>query len=166
MYNSQDAGLSLPSINLENMDYHDHQMILTSPRSKNVCLKNGVDMKDLYFYNFFEYRQMHPELTALNLEIQQSHYFHEQAAREVLLSKLIRERREIIDDENKYFEEKKKENKEKEKKEKEIEKKNRIKKGMKSEIEMTRENKKKQLMNMLVNNLREEFILQCTFMKN
>ena len=116
MYNSQDAGLSLPSINLENMDYHDHQMILTSPRSKNVCLKNGVDIKDLYFYNFYEYRQMHPELTSLNIEIQQSHYFHEQAAREVLISKLIRERRELIDNENKMYENQQKEKKEKEKK--------------------------------------------------
>ena len=88
MQNPENFGQALPSINLENMNYNDHQMILTSPRSIQVCRQNGVDIKDLYFYNFYEFREMHPELTSLNLEIQKSHYFHEQGIREVLVSKL------------------------------------------------------------------------------
>ena len=102
MQNSGNFGQVLPSINLENMDYTDHQMILTSPRSIQVCRQNGVDIKDLYFYNFYEFREMHPELTSLNIEIQKSHYFHEQGVREVLVSKLIRQRRELIFNENEY----------------------------------------------------------------
>ena len=90
MDNSQNLGQFLPSINLENMNFSAHQMILTSPRSLNICRQNGVDVKDLYFYNFNEYREMHPELTSLSIEIQQSHFFHEESKREVLLSKLRR----------------------------------------------------------------------------
>ena len=70
------------------MDYNDYQMILTSLRSIQVCRQNGVDIKDLYIYKFYEFREMHPELTSLNLEIQKSHYFHELGIREVLVSKL------------------------------------------------------------------------------
>ena len=62
MKNPENFGQVLPSINLENMDYTDHQMILTSPRSIQVCRQNGIDVKDLYFYNFYEFREMHHEL--------------------------------------------------------------------------------------------------------
>ena len=101
--NSENFGQVLPSINLENMDYTDHQMILTSPRSITICRQRGVDIKDLYFYNFYEFREMHPELTSLNIEIQKSHYFHEQGVREALLGELIRERRKLINSENEYY---------------------------------------------------------------
>ena len=102
MQKSENYGQALPSINLENIDYTNHEMILTSPRSIQICRQNGVDVKDLYFYNSYEFRKMHPELTSLNLEIQKSHYFHEQGVREVLIGKLIRQRRDLIAKENEY----------------------------------------------------------------
>ena len=52
MLNSQNVGQSLPSINFENMNYSDHKMIITSPRSLYICRKNNVDMTDLYYYTF------------------------------------------------------------------------------------------------------------------
>ena len=124
MFPSQNnMGPSLPSINLENMDYRDHEMNLTSPRSLNICRQNGVSIKDLYFYNFYEYRDMHPEIKSLSIEIQQSHYFHDQGVREVLLGKLIRERRELIDKQNELYLKQKEIKKEEEKKKKIEEKK-------------------------------------------
>ena len=84
------------SINLENMDYKNHNMIIDSPRSIYICRSHGIEMEDLYYYNFFEYRNMHPEIIPLNLDIQKSHFYHDQGIREITLSKLIRERRDLI----------------------------------------------------------------------
>ena len=156
MFNSQYVGQSLPSINLENMNYSDHKMIINSPRSLNVCRQNNVDMTDLYYYDFHEFRMKHPELTSLNIDIQQSHYFHEQAARELLLTKLIRERRELINNENELYLKQKEEKKEKKKKQKELEKKKNKSKPL-SEVEKTREKKKRELFNELESRLREAY---------
>ena len=92
MNNPQNYGQCLPSINLENINLHDHEMKLNSPRS-------------------------------LNIEIQQSHFFHEQGVREVLLGKLIRQRRELIDNERAEYIKLKEAKMEEEKKKKESEKK-------------------------------------------
>ena len=142
--NSENFGQVLPSINLENMDYTDHQMILTSPRSITICRQRGVDIKDLYFYNFYEFREKHPELTSLNIEIQKSHYFHEQGVREALLGELIRERRKLINSENEYYlkqieEKKKKEQKLRIQKKEENTDMN-FKNNAEKEIEMTKKN--------------------------
>ena len=155
-------GQVLPSINLENMDYSDHQMILTSPRSIQVCRQNGVDIKDLYFYNFYEFREMHPELTSLNIEIQKSHYFHEQGVREVLLSQLIRQRREIINTENEFQLKKQQEKKiieqEKRIKQKDENPEKFFKIKAAKDIEVTKNKQKKQLFNILEANLREAYM--------
>ena len=162
MQNSGNFGQVLPSINLENMDYTDHQMILTSPRSIQVCRQNGVDIKDLYFYNFYEFREMHPELTSLNLEIQKSHYFHDQGVREVLVSKLIRQRRELINKENEYRlkqkEEKKKIEQEKRIKQKDENPEKFLKEKAANDVAVTKNKQKKQLFNILEANLREAYI--------
>ena len=126
MFNSEYVGQCLPSINLENMDYHDHQMIINSPRSLNICQKNNVDIKDLYFYNFYEFRNNNPEITSKNIDAQKHTYNQKEEARQLLLSKLIKERRELINNENALNLKQKKENKEtkeENKKQKEIEKK-------------------------------------------
>ena len=158
----ENFGQTLPSINLENMDYTDHQMILTSPRSIQVCRQNGVDIKDLYFYNFYEFREMHPELTSLNLEIQKSHYFHDQGVREVLVSKLIRQRRELINKENEYRlkqkEEKKKIEQEKRIKQKDENPEKFLKEKAANDVAVTKNKQKKQLFNILEANLREAYI--------
>lgn len=158
----ENFGQALPSINLENMDYTDHQMILTSPRSIQVCRQNGVDIKDLYFYNFYEFREMHPELTSLNLEIQKSHYFHDQGVREVLVSKLIRQRRELINKENEYRlkqkEEKKKIEQEKRIKQKDENPEKFLKEKAANDVAVTKNKQKKQLFNILEANLREAYI--------
>ena len=162
MKNLENNGQALPSINLENMDYTNHKMILTSPRSIEVCRQKGVDIKDLYFYNFYEFRKMHPELTSLNIEIQKSHYFHEQGVREVLLSQLIRERRELINNENEYHlkqkEEKKRLEQEKRIKMKDENPEKFFKKKAANDIEVTKNKQKKQLFNILEANLREAYI--------
>ena len=162
MQNPENFGQALPSINLENMNYNGHQMILTSPRSIQVCRQNGVDIKDLYFYNFYEFREMHPELTSLNLEIQKSHYFHEQEVREVLVSKLIRQRRELINKENEYRlkqkEEKKKIQQEKRIKLKDENPEKFLKKKAANDVAVTKNKQKKQLFNILEANLREAYI--------
>ena len=158
----ENFGQALPSINLENMDYTDHQMILTSPRSIQVCRQNGVDIKDLYFYNFYEFREMHPELTSLNLEIQKSHYFHDQGVREVLVSKLIRQRRELINKENEYRlkqkEETKKIEQEKRIKQKDENPEKFLKEKAANDVAVTKNKQKKQLFNILEANLREAYI--------
>jgi len=158
----ENFGQALPSINLENMDYTDHKMILTSPRSIQVCRQNGVDIKDLYFYNFYEFREMHPELTSLNLEIQKSHYFHDQGVREVLVSKLIRQRRELINKENEYRlkqkEEKKKIEQEKRIKQKDENPEKFLKEKAANDVAVTKNKQKKQLFNILEANLREAYI--------
>ena len=158
----ENFGQTLPSINLENMDYTNHQMILTSPRSIQVCRQNGVDIKDLYFYNFYEFREMHPELTSLNLEIQKSHYFHDQGVREVLVSKLIRQRRELINKENEYRlkqkEEKKKIEQEKRIKQKDENPEKFLKEKAANDVAVTKNKQKKQLFNILEANLREAYI--------
>ena len=158
----ENFGQALPSINLENMDYTNHQMILTSPRSIQVCRQNGVDIKDLYFYNFYEFREMHPELTSLNLEIQKSHYFHDQGVREVLVSKLIRQRRELINKENEYRlkqkEEKKKIEQEKRIKQKDENPEKFLKEKAAIDVAVTKNKQKKQLFNILEANLREAYI--------
>ena len=158
----ENFGQALPSINLENMDYTNHQMILTSPRSIQVCRQNGVDIKDLYFYNFYEFREMHPELTSLNLEIQKSHYFHDQGVREVLVSKLIRQRREFINKENEYRlkqkEEKKKIEQEKRIKQKDENPEKFLKEKAANDVAVTKNKQKKQLFNILEANLREAYI--------
>lgn len=158
----ENFGQALPSINLENMDYTDHQMILTSPRSIQVCRQNGVDIKDLYFYNFYEFREMHPELTSLNLEIQKSHYFHDQGVREVLVSKLKRQRRELINKENEYRlkqkEEKKKIEQEKRIKQKDENPEKFLKEKAANDVAVTKNKQKKQLFNILEANLREAYI--------
>ena len=162
MQNPENFGQALPSINLENMNYNDHQMILTSPRSIQVCRQNGVDIKDLYFYNFYEFREMHPELTSLNLEIQKSHYFHDQGVREVLVSKLIRQRRELINKENEYRlkqkEEKKKIEQEKRIKQKDENPEKFLKEKAANDVAVTKNKQKKQLFNILEANLREAYI--------
>ena len=162
MQNSGNFGQVLPSINLENMDYTDHQMILTSPRSIQVCRQNGVDIKDLYFYNFYEFREMHPELTSLNIEIQKSHYFHEQGVREVLVSKLIRQRRELIFNENEYRlkqkQEKKKIEQEKRIKMRAEDPEKYLKNKAVNDVEVTKNLQKKQLFSILEANLREAYI--------
>ena len=159
---NENFGQALPSINLENMDYTNHQMILTSPRSIQVCRQNGVDIKDLYFYNFYEFREMHPELTSLNLEIQKSHYFHDQGVREVLVSKLIRQRRELINKENEYRlkqkEEKKKIEQEKRIKQKDENPEKFLKEKAAIDVAVTKNKQKKQLFNILEANLREAYI--------
>ena len=158
----ENFGQALPSINLENMDYTNHQMILTSPHSIQVCRQNGVDIKDLYFYNFYEFREMHPELTSLNLEIQKSHYFHDQGVREVLVSKLIRQRRELINKENEYRlkqkEEKKKIEQEKRIKQKDENPEKFLKEKAANDVAVTKNKQKKQLFNILEANLREAYI--------
>ena len=158
----ENFGQALPSINLENMDYTNHQMILTSPRSIQVCRQNGVDIKDLYFYNFYEFREMHPELTSLNLEIQKSHYFHDQGVREVLVSKLIRQRKELINKENEYRlkqkEEKKKIEQEKRIKQKDENPEKFLKEKAANDVAVTKNKQKKQLFNILEANLREAYI--------
>ena len=162
MQNSGNFGQVLPSINLENMDYTDHQMILTSPRSIQVCRQNGIDVKDLYFYNFYEFREMHPELTSLNIEIQKSHYFHEQGVREVLVGKLIRQRRELIFNENEYRlkqkQEKKKIEQEKRMKMKDEDPEKFMKNKAANDIEVTKNLQKKQLFSILEANLREAYL--------
>ena len=160
--NSENFGQVLPSINLENMDYTDHQMILTSPRSITICRQRGVDIKDLYFYNFYEFREMHPELTSLNIEIQKSHYFHEQGVRDALLGELKRERRKLINSENEYYlkqieEKKKKEQKLRIQKKEENPDMN-FKNNAEKEIEMTKKKHKKQLINILEANIREAYL--------
>ena len=158
----ENFGQALPSINLENMDYTNQEMILTSPRSIQVCRQNGVDIKDLYFYNFYEFREMHPELTSLNLEIQKSHYFHDQGVREVLVSKLIRQRRELINKENEYRlkqkEEKKKIEQEKRIKQKDENPEKFLKEKAANDVAVTKNKQKKQLFNILEANLREAYI--------
>ena len=162
MQNQENFGQVLPSINLENMDYTDHQMILTSPRSIQVCRQRGVDVKDLYFYNFYEFRDMHPELTSLNIEIQKSHYFHEQGVREVLLGELIRARRSLINSENEYHL-KQREEKRRMEQNKRIKQKDKnldinFKNNAKKDIEMTKKLQKKELFNLLETNLREAYL--------
>ena len=162
MKNPENFGQVLPSINLENMDYTDHQMILTSPRSIQVCRQRGVDIKDLYFYNFYELREMHPELTSLNLEIQKSHYFHKQGVREVLLGELIRSRRALINSENEYYqkqqEEKRKKIQQERIKQKDKNKDIPLTKKGKNDIEVTKKKQKRELFNLLETNLREAYL--------
>ena len=144
------------------MDYKNHNMIIDSPRSIYICRSHGIEMEDLYYYNFFEYRNMHPDIIPLNLDIQKSHFYHDQGIREITLSKLIRERRDLIKQEetknnliqNKNnFENKstntiKNNNNEKEK----------IKLKSKNELERVKNKEKKELLNMLENQLRSAFI--------
>ena len=110
MFNTQNVGQILPSINLENIDYRDHKMILTSPRSLAICKQNNVNMEDLYFYNFFEYREIHPDIITLKVEQQHEHYESDKKYRENLISKLIQERRALIKKENEKNIEQKKNN--------------------------------------------------------
>ena len=158
----ENFGQVLPSINLENMDYTNHEMILTSPRSIQICRQKGVDVKDLYFYNFYEFREMHPELTSLNIEIQKSHYFHEQGVREVLLGELIRARRSLINSENEYHmkqrEEKRKVEQNQRIKQKDKNKEMNFKNNAKKDIEMTKKKQKRELFNLLETNLREAYL--------
>ena len=162
MNNSQELGQFLPSINLDNMDFRDHQMILTSPRSINICKKHGVDLEDLYFYNFYEFREMHPELNSLGIEIQKSHYFHDKEAREVLLSKLRKERKELIEKEYEMFIKQNKFQKEdiiqKEFQKKKNSKNLNLKNLPKNENERIREKEKRKLINMLEANLRTAYL--------
>ena len=139
MFKTQNVGQSLPSINFENMNYRDHEMIINSPRSVHICQINHVNMDDLYFFNFFEYRQNHPEQASLDIQMQKSHYFHEEENRQLLLNKLIQQRRELINKENEFYKKQKEEEKEIEKKIKKELIKKQMRKNAQSENEKLRE---------------------------
>ena len=155
MFNNQYVGQSLPSINLENIDYKDHEMILTSPRSIYVCKQLNANMEDLYFYNFYEFRNSHPELLSLSIDKQKAHYFHLEQQRQILIDQLIKKRREIINQEKEKY---KAEEKQKEKILKEMTKKQKVIKKPAQKGDITKEIEKNKLMAMLETNLRNAFL--------
>ena len=151
MFNNQYVGQSLPSINLENIDYKDHDMILTSPRSIYVCKQLNANMEDLYFYNFYEFRNSHPELLSLSIDKQKAHYFHLEQQRQILIDKLIKKRRELINQEHEKYKE---QEKQKEIILKEMTKKQKVIKKPVQKGDITTEIEKNKLMAMLETNLR------------
>ena len=155
MFNNQYVGQSLPSINLENIDYKDHDMILTSPRSLYVCKQLNANMEDLYFINFYEFRNSHPELLSLSIDKQKAHYFHLEQQRQILIDKLIKKRRELINQEQEKYKE---QERQKEIILKEMTKKQKVIKKPTQKGDITKEIEKNKLMSMLETNLRNAFL--------
>ena len=83
-------------INLENIDWRNHSMKISSPHSKHIMRENNIEEEDLYLYDFFEYRELHPEIIPLSLDIQKSHFYNDLNKREERLSKLIQLRRQLL----------------------------------------------------------------------
>ena len=167
----QSPPCSVPSLNLENTDYTNHSAYINSPRSLSLMKERGLLMEDLYFYNFYEYREMHPEIIPLSLEIQKSHFYHMQGIREETLRLMIEERRQIIRNE---LESQSKKNfsmnnntKEQQKNQSTQQKadlsksKTKLSKEQK-EIEKCREKQKKELLAMIETQLKSAFLKQLS----
>ena len=157
-----------PTLNFENFDYTNHTAAINSPRSVSLMRESGILMQDLYFYNFYEYREMHPEIIPLSLEIQKSHFYHMQGIREDTLRKLIQERRDLI-----HKEETKQNNfsmnrsnvKKEQLYQTSMSKCNNTTKSREKEIEKCKEKQKKELLSMVETQLRDAFMKQQNELK-
>ena len=151
-------------INLENMDWRNHSMRISSPHSLHIMRENNIEMEELYLFDFFEFREKHPEIIPLNLEIQKSHYYNDLNIREEKLKILIKARRDLL------FTEETKTSLEDEFKENEEEKmkkirRDKLKKKNENELERVKEKEKKELLNMLENQVRRAYIEKQNMLK-
>ena len=164
-------------INLENCDYTNHRSYINSPRSKTLMNENGISMEDLYFYNFYQFRDLHPELIPLSLDLQKSHFYFQQDIRQETLTKLIMARRELIRKEEKarydFYLEQQEEQEQQNKTNQEQTymkfndgKYDQIKTQNQRELDKCKERQKKELLNMLDNQLRTAFLQQQRELKD
>ena len=97
-------------LSIEEIDFNNHNQILSSPRSLEACKQLGILPKELYFQSFNDYYLTHPEIMGLTKEIQKMRYDHVEKVRQNSIELIKEKRIEIIKDECKNQEEKIEEN--------------------------------------------------------
>ena len=85
------------------MNFNNQNQSLTSPRSLEACKRLGILPQELYYQNFNEYYNSHPELMVLSKEIQKIRYDHVEKIRQDSIELIKEKRLEIIKEEKKKY---------------------------------------------------------------
>ena len=86
-------------INLNNCDFYNIKEKLNSPRSLEACYRLGIDVKDLYYKDFHQFKLENNEIITLSKESQIIRWEHNEKRRKEYLQALIQVRQKMKEDE-------------------------------------------------------------------
>ena len=61
-------------ISIENCDFKNRKCRINSPRTLKICRSNGILIDELYYTDFKDYCELHPELTNLPGDMKKYRY--------------------------------------------------------------------------------------------
>ena len=83
-------------MNVDEVDFTNKRQKLSSPRSREACRRLGVQIKELYFTDFAQFRSENPGIINLSKEAQSLRWEHQEENRSDLVDMVRREREKII----------------------------------------------------------------------
>lgn len=93
--------------NIENIDLTNWKQILNSPRSLQACRKIGVQPMELFFMDFYTFKNTNHEVKNIPREVQNLRYEHYEKLRQDTLAAVKDERRKMINEDKNTFSESK-----------------------------------------------------------
>ena len=118
-YNDQENNNTLQEnskklISLDNADFSNKSQIINSPRSLEACFHLGIEPLELYKLSANDFKKKYPEVKQLSQDLFEYRYDCEEQFRNETIEKVKKERKAIIEQENRKIEENKnKENQDK-----------------------------------------------------
>lgn len=88
-------------VSLENIDLSNKNLIINSPKSVIAMERLGVQMKELYFKDFYEYKRENPQLNSQPEELARLKWELHESLREQTI-KVLKEERLMLKANNKY----------------------------------------------------------------
>jgi hypothetical protein len=82
-------------INLNNCDFYNIKEKLNSPRSLEACYRLGIDIKDLYYKDFHQFKLENTDTITLSKESQMLRWEHNEKRRKEYLQALIEVRQNM-----------------------------------------------------------------------
>ena len=85
-------------MSVEDIDFSNNKHKLTSPRSKEACLRLGIQIKDLYFKDFQQFKADNPNIITLSKDAQNLRWEHYEESRQELIDMIKNEKNNIINE--------------------------------------------------------------------
>ena len=83
-------------ISIENCDFKNRKCRINSPRTLKICRSNGILIDELYYTDFKDYCELHPELTNLPGDMKKYRYDLIENFREKTINQIKEERRKLM----------------------------------------------------------------------
>ncbi len=85
-------------INLNNCDFYNIKEKLNSPRSLEACYRLGIDIKDLYYKDFHQFKLENTDTITLSKESQMLRWEHNEKRRKEYIQALTEVRQKMKDE--------------------------------------------------------------------